>query len=201
MNVRNVMILSALLAGACGSNASAQGTPLHSGVYEQLVLAVGADGKLVGRYREDQGEAPAKSCAFSLSGRADGKGNADVVARSGGTTLKGRLSVAAEGVRLSLPNARTFPGCGMVLMPEIDSGLDLDRIASGTWTDLVQVKPARLPLKPQPAAPAGRAYVVKGDVLGVVGRQAGNVHVVYPSDRARPTEGWVAAGDVMPLSD
>lgn len=201
MNVRNIVILSALLATACGTNASAQETPLRSGLYEQLVLAVGPGGKVVGHYREDQGEAPAKSCTFTITGRANADGNADIVARSAGTTRTGRLSVGAEGVRLKLPNARDFPGCGMVLLPEIDQGLDLDRVTAGSWTDLVQVKAARLALKPQPEAAAGRAYVVKGDVLGVVTRQGGNVQVIYPSDRPSPTKGWVAAGEVAPLAN
>ena len=188
----------ALLVAGCGVATPAGAAPLRSGLYEGLVLAVAPDGRVTGRYREEQGEGVIKTCAFTLTGRAAANGAA-IVARGGGTVLRGRLAVALGGVTLTLPHARDLPGCGLVLMPEIDRGLELDRTGAGGWRELVRVKAARVSLKAQPTGAPSRAYVVRGDVLGVTARRGGQVQVVYPSARANPSKGWVDAATVAPL--
>lgn len=189
----------ALLVAGCGIAVPANAAPLRSGLYEGLILAVAPDGRVSGWYREEQGEGVTKTCQFTLTGRAGANGAA-VTARGGGTVLQGRLAATASGdVMLTLPHARDLPGCGLVLMPEVDRGLELDRTGVGGWSALVRVKAPRVSLRPQANGPVGRSYVVRGDVLGVTARRAGQVQLVYPSARPNPSRGWVDAGTVEAL--
>lgn len=197
--MRTTLSCLALLVAGCGIAVPANAAPLRSGLYEGLILAVGPDGRISGRYREEQGEGVTKSCQFTLAGRAEANGAA-ITARGGATVLHGRLAATTGGdVILTLPHARDLPGCGLVLMPEVDRGLELDRTGMGGWSGLVRVKAARVSLTLQPNGPVGRSYVVRGDVLGVTARRAGQVQVVYPSARPNPSRGWVDAGTVEPL--
>ncbi len=179
--------------------APAIAAPLRSGLYEELVLAVAPSGRVVGHYREDQGDGPTKSCAFTLTGAAAG---GSVTARSdaGGAALQGQLTATPRGVKLTLPHGRDLPGCGLVLMPEIDTGVDLDRVGDGRWSELVRVSVPRAGLRQQPDAAPGRSYVIRGDVLGVVARRGTSVDVVYPSIRPHPSQGWIEAAEVTPLA-
>ncbi|MEQ4603857.1 MAG: hypothetical protein ABN489_15890, partial [Pseudomonas amygdali] len=67
--------LAATLLLCVGTSAFAQDTALHSGKYEQLMLAVTPDHQVEGYYSETRGEA--FSCAFYLQGKVEaGKGAA-----------------------------------------------------------------------------------------------------------------------------
>lgn len=198
----SAMALAAI--SACSSPAISQGSVLRSGLYEGMVLSVSPGGRVVGSYREEQGDAPSKSCAFTFSGQVRGSGAAitasDGSARGPGR-LAGRLTVSGQDVTLVLPRARSMGGCGLVLMPEVETeGMPLSRLAAGAWTDLAKVKDARLALRAAPTAAPGRAYVVRGDVVGIVGRRGAAVEIVYPSDRAKPTRGWVPAAALAPVA-
>lgn len=192
-------VIAAALVTGCGS-AAADAAPLRSGLYGGLVLAVAPDGSVQGHFREDQGQGVVKSCAFTVSGRVDADNRAAIVARAGSNAVRGRLQASDDGVVLALSSGRSLPGCGLVLDPAIDSGIDLEQIASGTWHGLVRVKLPRVALKPQIGGPAGRAYVVRGDVLGVLAKKGTQVQVVYPSSRARPSQGWVDVTALAPLT-
>lgn len=197
--MRTTLSYLALLLAGCAVAVPAQAAPLRSGLYEGLVLAVAPDGRVSGRYREEQGEGVTKTCQFTLTGRAAPTGAA-ITAHGGGTSFRGRIVATPSGdVVLTLPHARDLPGCGLVLMPEVDRGLELDLSGAGGWSELVQVRAARVSLRPQPTGAAGRAYVVRGDVLGVIARRSAQVQVIYPSARANPSRGWVDAAAVGPL--
>jgi hypothetical protein len=198
-----------LLVAGCAQAAAppppAPAASFRSGQYEALVLGVDPSGRVTGSFRMEQGEGVTKVCAFSFTGRAQGASAAVRVQgrpRGAAPALAGRLEATADGVTLRLPGADALPGCGLVLGPMIEGadGLELSRTGPGTWRELAEVKAARAPLRPAPGGPAGRAYVVAGDVVGVLERRGAAVRVVYPSDRARPSQGWVAAAELAPLT-
>jgi hypothetical protein len=179
---------------------------LRSGLYEELLVGVDASGRVTGSYHMEQGEGVVKTCAFTFSGQNRG-GTAAIRAhgspRGVASVLTGRLTAADDGgVVLSLPGARDLPGCGLVADPMMEDpdGMGLSRTGDGAWTELVEVRAARAALRPSPGAPAGRAYVVKGDVVGVLERRDGAVRVVYPSYRASPSQGWVSAAELAQLA-
>ena len=178
---------------------------LRSGQYEGLVLGVDASGRVTGSFDMEQGEGVTKTCAFTFTGRAQG-GTAAIRAvgqpRRGSPVLTGRLGTSADGVVLRLPGARDLPGCGLVIPPSVEEaeGLELSGTGPGTWTDLAEIRAPRAALRAAPGAPAGRAYVVRGDVVGVLERRGAQARVVFPSDRVPPSQGWVHAAELAPLA-
>ena len=193
---------SAALISVLACSPLAQAADLKSGAYEGLLIAVAPSGRLVGRYSERQGEGVVKSCTFNLKGQTRTGGAAQVEAWAEGTStrLAGRLTAQSDGgVALTLPHARDLPGCGLVLPPLVDTELDLDRTQTGAWTDLVRVTAPKAALEPRPGAHEGHAYVVRGDVLGVLSRRADQLQVAYPSG-AHARQGWVDARSVGPVA-
>jgi hypothetical protein len=114
--------------------------------------------------------------------------------------IEGRLSAGpgSTSVSLILPGGQQWPGCGNVLPPLIDKGLDLDLTQKGTWSRLVHVAADKTLLRKSPAD-AGRAYVVRGDVLGVVSESADLLEVDFVNGKGRAVRGWIAAKDVKAI--
>lgn len=185
----------------CAKPSDAVAVPLRSGFYEGFVLSVSPNGRVVGHFNMEQGEGVTKRCIFDFVGQASG--NQATIRTLGSPRLTGRITAnAAEEVMFSMAHVRDLPGCGLVLPPEIEAGggTELDAIRPGGWTDLARVKSARAAFKATPSGPAGRGYVVKGDVVGILARRAGQVQVVYPSERGTWSQGWVNATDIAPLA-
>jgi hypothetical protein len=173
--------------------------PLRSGFYEGFVLAVSPAGQVTGHFDMEQGEVPTKRCRFDFVGQVR-KGSAEIRTLDS-PNLRGTITGStAEDVTFSMPGVNDLPGCGLVLPPEAETGIELGRIRPGDWTDLAVVKSARVAFKPAPGGSPGRAYVVKGDVLGILARQGSQVQVVYPSERDHWAQGWVSASDLTPLA-
>lgn len=202
----NKVSSAAVLAAAVGcAQAAPPAEPLRSGSHEALVLAVDRSGRVAGSFRMEQGEGVTKICAFTFTGQARGGQAAIRVVgrpRDRSPIPAGRIDASGDGVTLRLPRAGSLPGCGLVIGPMVKQagGIELSRIGPGDWTGLAEVRGARVSLRPIPGGPAGRAHLVRGDVVGVLGRQGGQVRVVYPSERRRPSQGWVAASDLAPLA-
>ena len=161
---------------------------LRPGRYEGLMLAIDRQGRVTGYFREDQGQGVVKSCQFFLSGRKRGV-RADVLTWST-IALPGRLAMTVDGLLLKLPKGREHAGCGLVLPPQIDTGLTLDKIFDAGWQQLRRVAVERARLHPRPDADPGRAFVVRGDVVGVLERQGDWLRVEHQSD-SRSTRGWI----------
>lgn len=184
----------------CAQPVGASAASLQSGFYEGFVLAVSPTGRVVGHFNMEQGEGVTKRCIFDFVGKASG--NQAMIRTTGSPGLNGRIiASAADEVSFSMAHVKDLPGCGLVLPPEAEAGgTDLDRIKPGSWTDLAKVKSARVAFKAAPGGPAGRTYVVKGDVVGILARQGSQVQVVYPSERDKWAQGWVSATDLAPLA-
>lgn len=179
-----------------GVQAGAKAGVLRPGLYEGLMLALDGGGNVNGSFSQ-QG-----SCTFQISGRLSSQSVAVVRTVSEGSTpaIEGQLSAGpgSRSVTLTLPGGQQLPGCGNVLPPLIDKGLDLDLTQKGTWAHLVNVAADRTPLRKSPSD-AGRAYVVRGDVLGVVSEQADLLEVEFMNAKGRVVRGWIAAKDAKAI--
>jgi hypothetical protein len=175
----------------------AQAGVLRPGLYEGLMLAVDGGGAVSGSFAQ-QG-----SCTFRIAGRASSQSAAVVrtIVEGPAPSIEGRLSADADSrtVSLALPGGQQLPGCGNVLPPLIDNGLDLDLTHKAGWTRLVSVSADRTALQKSPGD-AGRAYVVRGDVLGVVSEKAGLLEVDFVNTQGRVLHGWIAAKDAKAIA-
>ncbi|WP_380784913.1 hypothetical protein [Sphingomonas sp. R86521] len=202
MDTRTIRLACATLTMV--ATGCAQAAPLRSGLYEEMVLSVDASGRLVGRYFMEQGEGVVKRCDFTFVGQVRGGEAAVRVLETAAGPVRhpvGRVTATADGVTLRLPKAGNLPGCGLVIGPMVEEpgGMPLSRTGAGGWTGLAQVRSPRVALRATPDAAPARAYVVRGDVVGVVERRGRYVHILYPSERRKRSEGWVAATDLQPL--
>ncbi len=171
-----------------------------SGRFEQLDLAIGEDGRLLGSYREVQGEGVTKTCAFTLSGSVDATGHGKISASAEtGPAQSGTIFARADAVVIALPNGRDFPGCGSVLMPEIAKGLELTKTGSAAWTSLVRIAADRARLHTAPASATTHGYMVRGNIAGVTGSSGDWLAVEFRGDSGRSSKGWIARSETAPL--
>ncbi|WP_241093964.1 MULTISPECIES: hypothetical protein [Xanthomonas] len=164
---------------------------LHSGKYEGLMLAVTPEHRIEGFYSEEMGEGVSRGCSFYLQGKAEGNAPVSVTTWSQ-EAYPGTVAASSDGVTLTVKQGRQHPGCLSVLMPEIATGLDLTRTASNTWIGLVTVSAdkAYLQKTPGPKTPKG-AYVVKGDVVGVLAFKDGWAQVEFINANNGSFTGWI----------
>lgn len=169
-----------------------------SGQYEQLMLAVDSQGKVTGYYREEQGEGAVKTCAFYLAGKGMG-GEIPIVTWSD-RAFPGTLSAQNDAVSLKVEKGREHPGCGLVLLPQIAQGIEFDRVADAGWSELRTISSARAHFHSAPdAARALKAFVVSGDVVGVVDQKGDWLKVEYRGKKAT-TKGWILADTTAKLA-
>ncbi|RMR56344.1 hypothetical protein ALP83_01691 [Pseudomonas syringae pv. actinidiae] len=190
--------LAATLLLCAGTSAFAQDTALHSGKYEQLMLAVTPEYQVEGYYSETRGEA--FSCAFYLQGKVEaGKGAA--VSSWLDDVYPGTLKASADGVVLTIKQGQQHPGCMNVLVPDIATGMDLTRTASKQWVGLVTVTVDKAWLQKTPNAKASRgAYIVKDDVVGVMAFKDGAAQVEFINADDRSFTGWISQGQYARLA-
>jgi hypothetical protein len=119
-------------------------------------------------------------------------------------SLAGTLEPDDPDVDLSIPKAaENFGGCGMAPAPDDPNGTPLSQIRATSWTGLDQITAAKSYLHAAPDdGRQPRAYVVKGDVLGVLGTAPGWLHVEYvpPTNLTKSVKGWIAASEAAPLT-
>ncbi len=183
-------LLAVLVAGIV---ASADGVTarFRSGHYEQLILAVDPRGRVTGYYREDQGQGVVKRCAFYIAGR--GKGGAIAVVTWSERAFPGTLTAQKDGVNLRIAQGREHAGCGLVLLPQISQGLDLDRVGDGKWTELRKISSPRAYIHSAPDTAENRkAFGVSGDLVGVISKQGAWLNVDY-FGRNGTVRGWIRA--------
>ncbi|MDL2355679.1 MAG: hypothetical protein QFF03_10510 [Pseudomonadota bacterium] len=192
-----LLLLFGLMSGA-PSGWAADAQKLTSGIYEGLMLAVAQDGSVSGFYRESQGEKPSKTCTFFLQG----KGAAEPIAINSWNSqiFPGQIKAVGVNVNLKIGQAREHPGCGLVLMPEIASGITLERTTATRWCSLKMVQSSRAALFSAPSAEKKtRAYFVKNDVLGVLAHDGEWLQVEFPRDGKASIKGWLKASDTQDL--
>lgn len=192
--ISSIKLFSIVVALISVTSACAEATHFEPGVYENLLLAVNKDGDVTGYYREEQGEGVVKSCAFSLQGAAK-EGVAKIVAW-GDKPFTGELKAEADAINLKIEKGREIPGCGLVLMPEIASGLSFDLVAKAPWSELRAIANEKSYFYSEPsAAKLLKSYLVKGDVVGVVASQGEWLQIDYYSSSGKMSRRWIYARD------
>ncbi|EOV9675318.1 hypothetical protein ACN5L5_003922 [Cronobacter turicensis] len=195
-NITRITCGFALLMGACSSSA----TPLQSGVYEGLQLAVSPGGKIAGYYSESAEDSVKRTCTFFLAGEVSAQ-QPDTITSWSSSVLAGHIAVNNSGVTLTIPDGQSHAGCMNVLMPEIATGLELETTQKTRWQTLMQVTSSRAYLSATPdIATRRKAWIVKGDVVGVIQTQGNWKEIEYVGDRRKTTHGWVNSNDVQPLT-
>ena len=190
----NFVALLAVCLSACAGESAPR---FKSGYYEQLMIAVDAQGRLTGYFREDQGQGVVKSCAFYLSGK--GTGGEIPVSTWSERTFPGTLKAEKDGVRLKIEKGQDHPGCGLVLLPQIAQGLGFDRVADAKWSELRRISSPRAYFHAAPdATKVQKAFVVAGDVVGVVAEKGEWLEVEYRGAKAT-TKGWIPVNNTAKL--
>lgn len=179
---------------------SSYAATLQSGVYEGLLLAVSPTGKITGYYSESAEDSVKRTCTFFLAGPVSAQ-QPDAITSWSSSVLAGHITANNTGVTLAIPDGQNHAGCMNVLMPEIATGLELETTQQTHWQTLMQVSSPRTYLSSTPdAATRRKAWIVKGDVVGVIQTQGGWTEVEYPVNSGKMTHGWVNSNDVQPLT-
>lgn len=193
--MRNSLSLLALLVSTSGMAAT-----LHSGIYEELQLAVSPQGKITGYYSETLGVGVTRTCAFALAGEVSAKGDAKIASWSS-EVLPGHLVATADGLTLTVPGGQSHDGCVNAMLPLINDGLALDKTRDTAWQSMAQVRAERLYFYRQPEETTRRkAWIVQDDVVGVLQTKGEWTQVEYLSDEGKSTTGWVKSAALAPLT-
>jgi hypothetical protein len=193
----NLSLLFAIGAAITPAQA-ADASSLKPGKYEGLMLAVDPAGNLSGYYRESQGEGVSKTCTFFLKGKvAD---NHAELSTWSDQVYPGVLKADGADVNLQIEKGRDFPGCGLVLMPEIAQGIKFDKTLDAKWSDLEIVASNRAYLYSAPAEDKKlKSYLIKGDVVGALSTNGDWVQVEFPREGKKSVSGWINVNDVKAL--
>jgi hypothetical protein len=174
---------------------------IASGAYDNtLLLAVGPGGEVSGYFDMTQPGTPSFSCIFYLKGRLAG-GSAPVATYfpedPKGELIRGALTAVGPGeVRVALPTEHG--GCGNLWQfADKDTPADFKLQRAMPWTSVRVVKAGKAYFSPTPGAVHGRAYLVKGDGVGVRATQAGWVQADFVGE-TRTSSGWLRETDLYP---
>jgi hypothetical protein len=195
---RAIVALAALLAVAPAASHAAPAA-IASGVYDNtLILAVGPGGRLSGYFAMSQAGPPQIDCIAYLRGKLAGSSGAVSSTEPGlpdERPINGRIVGAGAGkVRISLP---TEPdGCGNIWsFANKDDPADFTLQHAEPWIAVRVVKADKAYFSPTPGAAHGRAYIVKGDGVGVRAAQNGWVQADFVGD-THATSGWLKESDL-----
>lgn len=99
----------------------------------------------------------------------------------------------------STSNGVHRPSCNLVVLPEISTGISLDRVTKAEWVELLRVSADRAYFHGEPLDTKKLpTYVIKGDVVGVLSTRDGWLEVEYLAKKRR-TKGWIRAEDTKKL--
>ena len=172
------------------TNACAEIVRFEPGVYENLLLGVNKNGSVTGYYREAQGEGVVKSCVFSFKGEAK-ESSANIIV-GGDKSFPGEIKAGTDEINLKIEKGRELPGCGLVLMPEIATGISFDLITKAPWSELRVITNEKSYFHSEPKADKQlKSYLVKGDVVGVVATQNDWLQIDYYSSNGKMTRRWI----------
>ena len=179
---------------------SSSATTLQSGVYESLLLAVSPAGEITGYYAESADDSVKRTCTFFLKGHVSAQ-HPDTITSWSSSILAGHIAASNTGVTLAIPDGQNHAGCMSVLMPEIATGLELERTQQTHWLTLMQISSPRAYLSSTPDATTRRnAWLVKEDVVGVIQTQGDWTEVEYIGSSGKTTRGWVNSNEIQPLA-
>ncbi|HYQ23809.1 MAG TPA: hypothetical protein VER16_10435 [Stenotrophomonas sp.] len=184
-------LLTGLLSLGVAAPACAAGSAPVSGQYETLMLAVTPEHTVEGYYFEELGEGVTRKCAFFLQGRI-GTAAATKVTTWSGPVFPGSVTPTADGVNLVVERGTEHLGCGSVMYPDIDKGLDLARTADRKWIGLLTVSAEKAYLQKARGGTAAKGpYIVARNVVAVLAYQDGWAQVEYINADAKSFIGWI----------
>ena len=197
------LALTVIAATAGAQPARAASAGVTSGAYEDALL-IGFDpmtGMVSGYFREERGERPSFSCIFYLKGPLQGA-QASIETYFPETpaedVIKGRLVVTAQD-RLQIRLTEEHGGCWNVQhFADEKEAAEFALQAAHPWRTIAVVKSQKAYVFDAPGGAAHRrAYLVRGDGVGVRAAQPGWLQVDFPGGR-RPVSGWIKRSDVYP---
>jgi hypothetical protein len=198
---RGIIQPAAWLCAALLATSAFAETPaprLRSGIFEGLMLAVDPLGGITGYYRQEQGQDVVKSCSFFLAGKV--AADATPVITWNDKRFPGTLTPLSDGVEMRIEQGPEHPGCGLVLSPEIASGVEFSLVRETNWRELRRIGNKRVNFHSAPSeAKKMRAFVVAGDVVGVIAESGEWLEVEYPGQE-KTTRGWVRASATQKLT-
>jgi len=195
------LILAAVLVGLAPGMAAKAAPAIASGVYDNTLL-IGVDpanGAISGYFDMARGEQPSFSCIFYLKGRIAGAAAAVSTyfpEDPKGDLIKGTLSAPGVGkVRVSLPSEHG--GCASVWQfADQTQPADFELQKAQPWIAVRVVSAAKAYFYPSPGAAAhGKAYIVKGDGVGVRAARPGWAQVDFVGE-TRTSSGWLREADL-----
>lgn len=168
-----------------------------SGVYETLQLAVGKDGVVTGYFHEELGES---RCRFFIKGKTK-NGITDIAAWDGSEVRSGELKAEVDNVILKVKGVADLPGCGMVIIPEIENGLGYSLVTKMPWSELRSIVSAKAYFYSEAKADKQlKSYLVKDDVVGLVAIQGEWLQIDYHSPtKGTTTRRWINSRDAAAL--
>ncbi|MDT8925505.1 SH3 domain-containing protein [Pseudomonas taiwanensis] len=166
-----------------------------------MLLAVTPDGYVEGHYYDEMPGATRITCSFSMSGQVDSTGQASLVTKAP-LGFAGSLRSEDDGVTFSVTAATEMPRCGMLLPPEINTGLALSLVEPKQWIGMARVKDPRAYLYQTPQEQAAHArYIVRADVVGILVCTDSWCQVEYISKAGDSHLGWVRQQHLINLRD
>lgn len=179
-----------LVALTVSQSISAAPPAFKSGKYEMMLIAVTPDKKVEGYYFEDTGQDVSRKCSFYLSGQADDANKIQVSTWTDSSSFEGSLTPSNKEVVLNLPEMIQHPGCNS----QPDEGSPLTLIKSSKWIGLLNITADKVYLqkKPDPKSKHS-AYVVKGDVVGLIEDNGDWAYVEFINDQDRYFRGWISS--------
>ena len=194
------LAICALLA--LGAAPAWAATPtLASGVYDDtLLLAVDTSGRVSGYFDMSQPGPPAISCIFYLQGQLAGP--VAILATyfpedPKGDAITGALVPPAPG-KVQIMLQKEHGGCGNVWpFADKDNPADFTLQKAEPWISVRVVRADRAYFSASPGAAHGRAYLVKGDGVGVRAAQGGWDEADFVGE-TRTSSGWLRESDLYP---
>jgi hypothetical protein len=169
---------------------------LSSGGFDGLLLAVDADGRITGYYRNATGDGERFTCIFSISGHL-GNGPSRVLTwypldTDDKDVIEGVLEQTRSG-GVALKLREEHGGCGNV-QPFADTPQSFERSRMEKWIAIRVVAAKKAHFHDQPSDGTRRkAYAVRGDGVGVLERRPG-----WSRAELGKTSGWIREQDLAP---
>jgi hypothetical protein len=193
-------VLSLVLAAPALANAAA---PVTSGAYNDAMLLAydAATGEVSGYFDMTRAGPPVIACIFYLHGKLAGASAAIDTwypAAPKDDLIKGKL-VLTDAKHFTIRLASEHGGCGnLESFTDASEPATFDLAAAHPWTAVAVVASGKAFFYDAPGAAAHRkAYVVKGDGVGVRTARPGWVQVDYVGDSAT-VSGWLKRSDLYP---
>jgi hypothetical protein len=195
--MRSLMLAAVVLAPAIAAAAPAG---IASGAYDNTLL-IGVDpatGAVSGYFDMTQGAQPSFSCVFYLRGRlAGGAAAVDTFFPDDpkGDLIRGSLRPQGPGkLRLTLPSEHG--GCANVWrFADKTQPADFELQSARPWISVRVVKAAKAYFYPAPSAVHGKAYLIRGDAVGVRAVQPGWAQADFVGE-TRSSSGWLRETDL-----